>query len=199
MFQHLDQKVYLPLRSSHQHAMTLFFRLPRPGDEYGMLWFSFIISLKQHLSPLGYCAPTLCQLQIGLMLSFFVVFLTQNSRQSIGNHQNPDNSILAEQLLRERDRAEELANRFAKIKEDLTEAGQREADLRSHLGKKEKEVALVKHELKEAQRKAEQEAESKKKAESERAEIRRKLEDETNRRTKEQNNHIQVFLQSALK
>ena len=129
----------------------------------------------------------------------FVVFLTQNSRQSIGNHQNPDNSILAEQLLRERDRAEELANRFAKIKEELTEAGQREADLRSHLGKKEKEVALVKHELKEAQRKAEQEAESKKKAESERAEIRRKLEDETNRRTKEQNNHIQVFLQSALK
>ncbi len=60
------------------------------------------------------------------------------------------------------------------------------------MGKKEKEVALVKHELKEAQRKAEQEQEARKKAESERAEIRRKLEDETNRRTKEQNNHVQV-------
>ena len=63
---------------------------------------------------------------------------------------------------------------------------------RSCLGKKEKEVALVKHELKEAQRKAEQDQEARKKAESERAEIRRKLEDETNRRTKEQNNHVQV-------
>jgi hypothetical protein len=65
---------------------------------------------------------------------------------------------------------------------------------RSCLGKKEKEVALVKHELKEAQRKAEQDQEARKKAESERAEIRRKLEDETNRRTKEQNNHVQVRL-----
>ena len=99
---------------------------------------------------------------------------------------------MAEQLLRERDRAEELTNRLAKIKEELSESGQREADLRSNLGKKEKETALVKHELKEAQRKAEQEQEARKKAESERAEIRRKLEEETNRRTKEQNNHIQV-------
>ena len=74
------------------------------------------------------------------------------------NHpNNADTSILAEQLLRERDRADELSNRFAKIKEEFAEAGQREAELRSHLGKKEKEVALVKHELKEAQRKAEQE------------------------------------------
>lgn len=99
---------------------------------------------------------------------------------------------MAEQLLRERDRAEELSNRLSKIKDELSESGQRETDLRSHLGKKEKEVALVKHELKEAQRKAEQEQEARKKAESERAEIRRKLEEETNRRTKEQNNHIQV-------
>ncbi len=51
---------------------------------------------------------------------------------------------------------------------------------------------MIKHELKEAQRKAEQDQEARKKAESERAEIRRKLEDETNRRTKEQNNHVQV-------
>ena len=129
-----------------------------------------------------------CYAKFSCLQSFS--FLAQNSRQSISNHpNNADTSIVTEQLLRERDRAEE---RFAKIKDELTEAAQREADLRSHLGKKEKEVALVKHELKEAQRKAEQEAESRKKAETERAEIRRKLEDETNRRTKEQNNHIQV-------
>ena len=199
MFQHLDQKVYLPLRSSHQHIMTLFEDAQAVGTKLGFFCIRFSLQSSafhhSHIAPSPRYAMTLCQLQIGPMFSFFVVFLTQNSRQSIGNHQNPDNSILAEQLLRERDRAEELANRFAKIKEELTEAGQREADLRSHLGKKEKEVALVKHELKEAQRKAEQEAESKKKAESERAEIRRKLEDETNRRTKEQNNHIQVYLQ----
>ena len=59
-------------------------------------------------------------------------------------------------------------------------------------GKKDKEIALIKHELKEAQRKADQEVEMRKKADNDKVEIRKRLEDETNRRTKEQNNHHQV-------
>ena len=74
----------------------------------------------------------------------------------------------------------------------MAEANQRENELRTGIGKKDKEVALIKHELKEAQRKAEQDQEGRKKAEAEKSEMRKKLDEETNKRTKEQNNHHQV-------
>ncbi len=63
---------------------------------------------------------------------------------------------LTEQLARERDRAEELNNRLTKSAKDLGDAGRREAELRSDLGRKEKDLALIKHEVKELQRRAEQ-------------------------------------------
>ena len=72
---------------------------------------------------------------------------------------------------------------------ELTEANSRENELRSAISKKDKEIALSKHELKESQRRQEQEQDSRRKADLERSEMRKKLEDETNRRTKEQNNH----------
>ena len=50
----------------------------------------------------------------------------------------------------------------------------------------------VRHELKEMQRKAEVDLDLRKKAEAERAEIRKRLEDETNKRTREQNNNHHV-------
>lgn len=106
----------------------------------------------------------------------------------MSNHAS-DSAMLTDQIQRERERCEDLTNRLAKSMKDLAEANTRENDIRTNLGKKDKDLALVKHELKEAQRKAEQEAEAKRKAESEKAEMRKKLEDETNRRTKEQNNH----------
>ncbi len=103
-----------------------------------------------------------------------------------------DTGILAEQLLRERERAEELNNRLNKSAKDISDAGQREAELRVDLGKKEKDIALIRHELKEAQRKQEQDAEARKKADHERTEMRKRLEEETNRRTREQNNNHHV-------
>ena len=124
-----------------------------------------------------------------------------------------DNGVLAEQLLRERDRAEELNNRLNKAAKEVSEAGQRESELRTGLGAKEKELALLRHQLKEVQRKSEQDAEvkvqakvilnqlyqfhviltqAKRKAESERSEMRKRLEDETNKRTREQNNSHHV-------
>jgi len=46
----------------------------------------------------------------------------------------------------------------------------------------------MRHELKELQRRSDQDAEARRSAEAERAEIRKRLEDETNKRTREQNN-----------
>ena len=60
---------------------------------------------------------------------------------------------MPEEVFRERERVKELETRLAKISKDVTEANQRENELRAGLGKKDKEVALIKHELKEAQRK----------------------------------------------
>lgn len=64
--------------------------------------------------------------------------------------------------------------------------------MRTELGQKEKEVALIKHELKETSRKAEQDLEARKKAESDKTDMRKKLEDEMNKRTREQNNNHHV-------
>ena len=71
----------------------------------------------------------------------------------------PDSAVLAEQLARERDRAQELNNRLNKSSKELSDASQREAELRGDLGAKEKDLALLRHQLKEVQRKSEQDAE----------------------------------------
>ena len=51
------------------------------------------------------------------------------------------------------ERLEELNNRLNKSSKELADANQREDEMRSELGRKEKDLALVKHELKEMQRK----------------------------------------------
>ncbi len=56
----------------------------------------------------------------------------------------------------------------------------------------ERELAMARHEGKEAHRRTEQEQELRRKAEQDRAELRKRLDDETNRRTKEQNNSHHV-------
>ena len=56
----------------------------------------------------------------------------------------------------------------------------------------ERELAMARHEGKEANRRSEQEQELRRKTEQERTELRKRLEDETNRRTKEQNNSHHV-------
>ncbi len=110
--------------------------------------------------------------------------MQQGTRPSI--NLGPDTGILAEQLLRERERAEELNNRLNKSAKDLADSGQREAGLRTEVGQKEKEIALVRHEIKELQRKSELDAEARRKAEGERSDMRKRLEDEMNKRTREQ-------------
>ena len=71
-----------------------------------------------------------------------------------------DTAVLNDQLTRERERNDDLSNRLAKSMNELTEANSRENELRSVISKKDKEIALSKHELKESQRRSEQEQDS---------------------------------------
>jgi len=103
------------------------------------------------------------------------------------NHNSFTESPAADRL-----RADDLADRLAKTIHQLGEANQRENEARTEFVRIERELALVRHEVKESNRKVEHEVESRRKAEQERTEIRKKLEDETNRRTKEQNNNQHV-------
>merc|ERR1719495_2446833 len=92
----------------------------------------------------------------------------------------------------DRGRADDLAERLGKAIQQLGEANQRENEARTEFVRVERELALLRHEAKDASRRAEHESEGRRKAEQERTEIRKKLEDETNRRTKEQNNNQHV-------
>merc|ERR1719495_2149866 len=92
----------------------------------------------------------------------------------------------------DRGRADDLAERLGKAIQQLGEANQRENEARTEFVRIEREMALLRHEAKDASRRAEHESEGRRKAEQERTEIRKKLEDETNRRTKEQNNNQHV-------
>ena len=105
---------------------------------------------------------------------------------------NRNHNSFSESPAADRIRADDLADRLAKTIHQLGEANQRENEARTEFVRIERELALVRHEVKESNRRVEHEVESKRKAEQERTEIRKKLEDETNRRTKEQNNNQHV-------
>jgi hypothetical protein len=79
-----------------------------------------------------------------------------------------------------------------KTLQQLADANQREAEARQDFVRIERELAMSRHEAKEANRRSEQEQEMRRKVEQERTELRKRLEDETNRRTKEQNNSHHV-------
>ena len=67
-------------------------------------------------------------------------YLQQGTRASL--NLGADNSVLAEQLSRERDHSQELNNRLTKIGNELTEANKRESDARRDAGQKEKDLEL---------------------------------------------------------
>ena len=104
------------------------------------------------------------------------------------NHHN-DTGKLREQLDAEQQRSEELSIRLTKSIKDLNEANGRETELRTALSKKDKEVGLVKLELKEIQRRADQEIQARSKAEGDRTSIRKQLEELKNIHTREGNQH----------
>ena len=113
-----------------------------------------------------------------------------NKSEVDGNRNH--NSFIEGQSTADRLRADDLADRLAKTIQQLGEANQRENEARTEYVRVERDLALLRHELKESSRRVDLEVEVRRKAEQERTEIRKKLDDEINRRTKEQNNNQHV-------
>ncbi|CAH0748735.1 unnamed protein product [Diatraea saccharalis] len=91
-------------------------------------------------------------------------------------------------LERERDIRRKLEDRQVILCSQLEELSQRESRSKKIIADTDKELALLKHDLKEIQRKAEVEAESRRKAEINYHDAKRRLEEESNRRAKEISN-----------
>ncbi|XP_066909341.1 rho-associated protein kinase 1 isoform X2 [Halyomorpha halys] len=126
---------------------------------------------------------------VGFTYSKDYQFLSQGNKNiSI----DTDISALQSELEKERLHVENLEAKQHCLLSQLEISTHRESELRSDISALEKSVAILKHELKEWQRKADNELESRRKTEMSLHEIRRKLEDEQNKRTREMNNNQQV-------
>lgn len=91
-------------------------------------------------------------------------------------------------LERERDCRRKLEDRQITLCAQLEELSQRESRSKKIVADTDKELALLRHDLKEIQRKAEVEADSRRKAEANFIEAKRRLEEEQNKRSKEISN-----------
>nr|XP_018901090.1 PREDICTED: rho-associated protein kinase 2 isoform X1 [Bemisia tabaci] len=87
---------------------------------------------------------------------------------------------------------EDLEGRYNELIEQLKQISMSEALLSEENSRLEKSLTILKHDLKEQQRKAEIEMEGKRKMESLLQELKRKLEEEQNKMTRELNNNQQV-------
>lgn len=96
------------------------------------------------------------------------------------------------QLEHERRLVETLETKQRTLQAQLEAASQRETELREDLMTLEKNLTILRHDLKESQRKAENESEVRRKAESLLQDLKRKLEEEQSKRTREMNNNQQV-------
>ncbi|XP_069698446.1 rho-associated protein kinase 2 isoform X2 [Periplaneta americana] len=99
---------------------------------------------------------------------------------------------LETQLERERHLVETLESKQRTLLSQLDAVTQRETELREEVTTLEKNLTILKHDLKESQRKAENESEVRRKVESMLQDLKRKLEEEQNKRTREMNNNQQV-------
>ncbi|PNF18939.1 Rho-associated protein kinase 2 [Cryptotermes secundus] len=96
------------------------------------------------------------------------------------------------QLEYERRLVETLETQQRTLLSQLEAVTQRETELQEEVTLLEKNLTILKHDLKESQRKAENESEVRRKAESVLQDLKRKLEEEQNKRTREMNNSQQV-------
>ncbi|XP_068083475.1 rho-associated protein kinase 2 [Anabrus simplex] len=101
-------------------------------------------------------------------------------------------SELENKLQQERQLVEALEAKRCTLLGQLEELAHSELELRDKASQLEKSLTIAKHDLKEAQRKAENESDLRRKTESLLQDLKRKLEDEQNKRTREMNNNQQV-------
>lgn len=117
--------------------------------------------------------------------------------RSIVNHISNDKNANAqvcklEKLLeQERSNIETLESKQRILIAQLDNLAQRETDIRDEASKYEKELTILKHSYKEIQRKAENEIELRRKTEKLLADVKKRLEEEQGKRTREMNNNQQ--------
>ena len=129
---------------------------------------------------------------VGFTYSKDIQLLSSSNSSNFSQVDGNRNLSFNEPSSNDRLRADDLADRLSKTILQLGEANQRENEARTEFVRVERDLAIVRHELKESARRVEHEGEGRRKAEQERTEIRKKLDDEINKRTKEQNNNQHV-------
>ena len=99
---------------------------------------------------------------------------------------------LENELEKEKKKVDELCFKIQSLTTQLDAMKTRETEITEETSQLEKSITLIKHNLKEAQRRADNEADIRRKVEALLAETKKKLEDEQNKRTREMNNNQQT-------
>uniref|UniRef100_A0A1B6L2N5 Rho-associated protein kinase let-502 n=1 Tax=Graphocephala atropunctata TaxID=36148 RepID=A0A1B6L2N5_9HEMI len=102
------------------------------------------------------------------------------------------NGELESQLERERLEVEALEGKQRVLLQQLEAVTRRETEVREETTRLEKTLTMARHDLKESQRRIENEMEVRRKTEAQMTELKRKLEEEQNKRAREMNNNQQV-------
>ncbi|XP_047365122.1 rho-associated protein kinase 2 isoform X2 [Vespa velutina] len=113
----------------------------------------------------------------------------------INNGTNDDAKIsqLENLLERERRQIESMEARQRALSVQLETMTRRETELREEAGRADKELTLLRHNYKEAQRRVEHETEARRKAESLLMELKKKFDEEQSRRARDASNSQQTF------
>lgn len=101
-------------------------------------------------------------------------------------------SQLENLLDRERRQVETMESRQKALNTQLEAMTRREAELREEIGRADKELTLLRHNYKEAQRRVEHETETRRKAESLLVELKKKFDEEQTRRARDASNSQQT-------
>lgn len=121
--------------------------------------------------------------------------IVDNRLQQHNHHHRPSNSHeiqrLQGMLERERVTVDCLEKQEKLLRLQIDQIVQREREVGIQINNYEKELTMLKHNCREAQRKAEHESDARKKTETMLAETKKRLDDEQNKRTREMNNNQQ--------
>ncbi|XP_043467266.1 rho-associated protein kinase 1 [Leptopilina heterotoma] len=138
---------------------------------------------------------------IGFTYSGDYQLMVNNSRESVDGLENHVNNGISDEgrlaqlenlLERERRQMESLEIRHRTLTAQLEAITEREAQLREEAGRADKELALLRHSHKEAQRRIEQETDVRRKAESLLLELKKKFDEEQTRRVRDASNSQQT-------
>lgn len=138
---------------------------------------------------------------IGFTYSGDYQLMVNNSRESVDGLENHINNGISDEgriaqlenlLERERRQMENLEIRHRTLTAQLEALTEREAQLREEAGRADKELALLRHSHKEAQRRVEQEADVRRKAEALLMELKKKFDEEQTRRVRDASNSQQT-------